>query len=482
MNHESAARIQVLHLINCLAPGGASRATLCLAAQSKFRSMVLSLTPAHPAMLGEAREAGVAARDCTGPADVLAQIESADIVFAHTWNTPELFGLLAGSLPPLRLAIWVHVAGRAVPQVVPGAIVRRADVAVATSARSLAHIRDAATGGAFEPRTILPSRNLDPFPRVARTPSDLYRVAYVGALDELKLHPGTIKFISRIDVPGLRFSFIGNGPQRDALAREADDCAAAAKIAFRGWIDDMPAALADIDVLAVPMSPISYATAEIAVMEAMAAGIPPVVLSPEGALDPVNNGTDGLVVERGDQFVAALSALGHDASRRKALGDAARAKAMTAFDPRRTAHDFDELFEAMLALPKSKRSAIAPAVDSNLWAHGRGAAAASLAFADQWPALANSLSRDPAVASAADATIAASAKSALAPSAGGLLHYLGVYPDEPWLAYWCGLVLAGNGLPVRSAAMLQRARQAGFPDTKRLDAHALLAARRIRVV
>jgi hypothetical protein len=479
MSSASKMRPHVLHLIHCLAPGGAARAALELAAHSELPSTILSLTPMRSAMLAEARAMGVAVSDCRGMANLLARIEAADIVLAHTWNTPELFGLLIGQLPPLRLAIWVHIAGRAVPQVVPGAIVRRTDAVVATSTRSLAHLRDAAAGGPIEPRLILPLRGLDAFFRVARSRSDRYRVAYVGALDDNKLHTSVIAQIARIDARGLRFTFIGDGPRRAALGRQAADSCVADAIVFRGWTCDMPAALADVDVLAVPMSPTSCASADLAITEAMAAGIPPVVLSPEGTSDLVTDGVDGIVTDSDDQIVVALSALGRDVGRRESLGAAARATAMTRFDPRHAARAFDALCETMLNLPKHGRAAVTPVTAGDCWGHGRGAALACLAYADHWSTLAGSLSRDGAIASAADAAIASAPEPVLAPAAGGLMHYLSVHPDDAWLAFWCGLVFSGIGLPLRAAAMFERARSNGFPDTGRLDAHASRAVAQV---
>jgi len=425
---------------------------------------------------------GVAVVDCSSMADLLARIDAADIVLAHTWNTPELFSLLIGQLPPMRLLIWVHIAGRAVPQVVPGVIIRRADAVVATSERSLAHIRDAAIGRPIEPRLIQPFRGLDAFFSVARSRSDRYRVACVGALDGHKLHVDVITQIARIDASGLRFTFIGDGPWRAALARQAVESCAVGAIAFCGWAADMPTALADVDVLAVPMPPTSWASADLAIMEAMAAGIPPVMLCPEGKSDLVTDGVDGIVTEKEDQFIGALSVLGRDVSRREALGAAARATAMTRFDPRHTARAFHALWDAMLDMPKRGHAEVELSADSDRWRHGRGARLACLAYADHWSTLAGSLSRDSKVASAADAAIASASELVLAPVAGGLMHYLSAHPDDPWLAFWCGLVFSGMRLPLRAAAMFERARLNGFPDTYRLDAHASATAAQVVAV
>ena len=133
----------------------------------------------------------------------------------------------------------------------------------------------------------------------------------------------------------------------------------------------------------------------------------------------------------------------------------------------------------MLNLPKHGRAAVKPAPAGDSWRHGRGAVLARLAYADHWSTLAGSLSRDGAIASAADAAIASAPELVLAPAAGGLMHYLSVHPDDAWLAFWCGLVFSGIGLPLRAAAMFERARSNGFPDTGRLDARASRAVAQV---
>jgi hypothetical protein len=205
-----------------------------------------------------------------------------------------------------------------------------------------------------------------------------------------------------------------------------------------------------------------------------------VILSPEGASDLVTDGIDGVVTRSEAEFVAALAALGDDVQRRHTLGEAARATAMARFDPRHSARSFDDLCLAMLDLPKTGRPAFKFKPPGDCWRHGSGAELACIAYGDRWPALAASLSCDAAVASAADSSISSAPEQALASATGGLIHYLSVHPQDPWLAFWCGLMFSGMGLPLRAAAMFERARLNGFPDTVRLDEHSSRATARFR--
>lgn len=82
-----------------------------------------------------------------------------------------------------------------------------------------------------------------------------------------------------------------------------------------------------------------------AVLEAMAAGVP-VVSTTVGAIpEMVEDGVSGILVEPGDDvgLVSALRALMSDEDRRRAMGEAARARVCERFDARRTTADLAQL-------------------------------------------------------------------------------------------------------------------------------------------
>ncbi len=101
--------MRVTHVLQSLSRGGAGRAALSLADDG---CTIVSLTPADPLMRARARAAGATVLETGEPGPAL---EAADVVLVHFWNTPELHELLRGGLPPVRLALWVHVIGDSAP-------------------------------------------------------------------------------------------------------------------------------------------------------------------------------------------------------------------------------------------------------------------------------------------------------------------------------------------------------------------------------
>jgi glycosyltransferase involved in cell wall biosynthesis len=103
---------------------------------------------------------------------------------------------------------------------------------------------------------------------------------------------------------GLRFvvfgaSLFGN----NSYEREVRAEATGAPIEFRGWTDDVPAALHEIDILAVPSGPAEGAT--LVIMEAFSAGTPVVAYPSGGIPELIRHGDTGLLTRApGHQLLA----------------------------------------------------------------------------------------------------------------------------------------------------------------------------------
>jgi len=123
-------------------------------------------------------------------------------------------------------------------------------------------------------------------------------------------------------VPRARFFVVGGG--RDAAAVAAAAAKLDGAVTLLGPRDDVPALLGAFDV--VVQSSRRDAMAQ-TTLEAMAAARAVVSTRPIGADEAIEDGRSGLLADVGDVdgIVDRVRALGTDAPRRRALGDAARA-------------------------------------------------------------------------------------------------------------------------------------------------------------
>lgn len=151
-------------------------------------------------------------------------------------------------------------------------------------------------------------------------------VLYVGRLHPQKgldilLH-AFAALQRRLDHPST-LRIVGDGPIRDTLKALADRLGIAAAVDFVGQRDDVGPDLDGADVFVLPSRAEGLSNA---LLEAMAAGVPPVVSNIPGNRDVVENGHTGVVVAVDDvaALASALARVLTDAGLRSALGAAAR--------------------------------------------------------------------------------------------------------------------------------------------------------------
>jgi hypothetical protein len=428
-------------VIEVLSRGGSGRALLQLA---DAQSTVISLGRADPLMRARAEAAGATVHEGVPHPDALA---GADVVLVHFWNTPELYGLLRGGLPPVRLALWVHIAGDTPPHAVTAELVELADAVVVTAPHTASLPVFAGRRPAVIPAAPDAARLVEP------RPHDGFVVGYVGSVDRAKIHPRFAELCAAVGVPGVRFVVCGAGDAEPELSRAGLD--------VRGYVEEIGPVLAEMDVFGYPLAPDTYATSDLALQEAMAAGVPPVVLG-HGL---VEHGVDGLVARDEADYPRAIERLYADPEERLRLGRNARERARRR-GPAEVAREWGAVLERLLEEPKRARAA-RPL---------EGAAAFVASLGDTAPAFAESLgasSEDAAVA--AEQAIAAAAPVLVSAAAGGVLHYRRSYPADPHLRLWSGLVLEAQSRQVLAIPELAAARELGL-DTPRVRRYLSRAA------
>jgi L-malate glycosyltransferase len=90
---------------------------------------------------------------------------------------------------------------------------------------------------------------------------------------------------------------VGEGPERETLSRRAGNLLAERRVLMLGHRDDVRRLLAAADVFILPSR---YEGFGLAVVEAMAAGVPVIASRVGGVPEIVRDGTDGCLVKGGD--------------------------------------------------------------------------------------------------------------------------------------------------------------------------------------
>ncbi|HEY3777967.1 MAG TPA: glycosyltransferase [Rhizomicrobium sp.] len=152
--------------------------------------------------------------------------------------------------------------------------------------------------------------------------------AHIGALG--RLHPKKgfgmlVEALRLLAERGVLFrcTIAGEGPERGRLVAQVREYGLADRVFLPGWTDDVPAFLSAVDVFVLPSFQEDY---PLAVLDAMASGVPIIASAIEGPKDFLREGTTGLFVPPGNASALAdtLTELLASPALRESLGHAAR--------------------------------------------------------------------------------------------------------------------------------------------------------------
>ena len=453
-------QIHVFHLIQGLFRGGAARAMIATAKYSKefgnYKHSVGCLTPWEAEALPLLTEAGVDFLPTLDLQEIKKACAQADIVQVEWWNTPQMDAFLRQPLPALRLLSWFHVAGNRDPQYITPEIVAFSDVALASSPQCY----DAPAIQALSPELRLEKSGMvydaTDFARVegiVPKPHSRFTVGYIGTVDFFKMHPNFVAMSAAVSVPDVRFVVCGGGKEA-ILRQQAEALGAGSKFALKGYVEDIRSEIAEFDVYGYPLCEDTYASAELNLQEVMYAGVPPVVFPYGGVGQLVVNDFTGLVVKSEIEYSQAIEYLYRNPEERKRLGANAREYARQIFGGRNAGKKFHQIYQRMVEWPKRERAwgkdASKPLLnqpinlaDLGLTPNYLGASRFVESLVDTRDHFEASLRRQ-SITTTLNSEAAIAAMSPLM-RASGIYPYRAIYPNDPMLRLWHGLVLFGAG-------------------------------------
>ena len=145
--------------------------------------------------------------------------------------------------------------------------------------------------------------------------------------------------------PGFRLMLAGDGlPDRvETLKQLARDLKLENSVIFLGNVANVPALLAEASLMVLPSTTEGIS---IALLEAMACGLPVIATDVGGNPEVVVDGVTGLLVPPNDDqaMIKALLLLYRDAELRRKMGAAGRVKVVRDFEIRRMVADYESLY------------------------------------------------------------------------------------------------------------------------------------------
>jgi sugar transferase (PEP-CTERM/EpsH1 system associated) len=292
----------------------------------------------------------------------LLRRERVDVIHAHN-QAAALYGGLAGLLCGRPLVVTRHGAsyGKDLSHLMlgrVGALIAKRVVCVGQEAcqvaRRVDHVPEArlrliyngVDTGLYRPDPVARARVRA---ELGLTPQEPAFIS-VGRLSAEKDYPTLLKALALLGESGPvpRLLMVGDGPERPALERATGELGLGGAVLWLGERQDVPRLLAACDAFA--LSSLSEGVS-IAILEAMAVGLPVAATLVGGNLELVEQGRTGLLGPPADPpaLAQALGQLLGDLAGARAKGQAARARAEERFSLAATAGAYAGLYREVVA-------------------------------------------------------------------------------------------------------------------------------------
>jgi GT2 family glycosyltransferase/glycosyltransferase involved in cell wall biosynthesis/Flp pilus assembly protein TadD len=456
--------INVLHIIQGISLGGAARAMIATAKYSsrpgKFHHIAISLLPADINALELAREAGITVLSAPDRNSIYQEIEKSDILHINFWNNPEIYEILRGDLPPVRLLLWYHISGDGSPQIITRKLIDFADMNIPSNPNTFNNLplfRDMPSEEKAERvAMVYDATDFTRIKGIKLRKHDNFNVGYIGTVDFVKMHRNYVSMSAAVNIQNVKFIVCGGGIE-NFLKQHAQQLGASEKFDFRGYVKDIKSIIEIFDVYGYPLCEDTYASAELNLQEVMYAGVPPVVFPYGGVKDLVINGHTGLIVNSEKEYKEAIEYLYYNPGERKRLGENAKKYAKEIFGAENAAKSLNPIYEKMMGKPKKLRIWGMKSHESLLWQpvtlgdltgnikKPSGAELFIETLGDKGGDFIISMtSNDIHALFEAEKNIGKSSFLLSSHGSGGIINYRNYYQDDPYLRLWSGLVLQNN--------------------------------------
>jgi glycosyltransferase involved in cell wall biosynthesis len=178
--------------------------------------------------------------------------------------------------------------------------------------------------------------------------SDVFLFICVGRLEPQKNPLLLVEAFEALDDPRAHLVMLGEGSLRGQLTAYIREHGLERRVHLLGQRNEIPECLAASDVFVLSSN---WEGNPLAVMEAMAAGLPVVSAGVGGVPELVESGQQGLLIRPGDRagFTNALRTMLNNPEKRAAMANAARARAMAAFNVDRMTQGYADLYRQAVA-------------------------------------------------------------------------------------------------------------------------------------
>ncbi len=293
------------------------------------------------------------AKEC----DVNNILVNADIVQVDWWHHPLMSQFMMKYLGKIscRLLVWSHVSGCSYPNI-PYEFVSFPDAFVFTTPYSYENTfwTDQQREQIINKSDVVVSSGLDFHEIIEKKIHTGFNVGYIGFLSYNKTNPKFVQYCeSASDITNIKFDVVGDLSYGEQLIKDVNNSKLIRdKLLFSGYSLNVLENLSEFDVFGYPLNPNHYGTAENVLLEAMGAGVVPIVLNQCTEKYLVQNMQTGLVVNSISEYGDALRWLYQNPILRGKLGNNASNYVIKEYYIKSTIKKLNVVYERVLKVDK----------------------------------------------------------------------------------------------------------------------------------
>lgn len=353
-------RYKILHITSHLG-GGVGNAILGYLSQNKKQDHeVIALGYTLPEVQHKINQLKVSYTDYmyNKHKEIINRMNNFDVVLVHVWNQPLLMDFLVkNELPCCRLIMWGHVSGLYAPDVYTKKILEYPDMFVFTSPLSYDLDEVKSLGDDIVLDDIWSTGDIIKYRNIKHVDHDGFIVGYVGTVDYSKMHFNFLKLCRKIidrGISDLEFVVIG-GEKEKEIRRKANEMEIGNFIDFTGHIDNVEDYLCKFDVFGYPLNTNHFGTCDLALQEAISAGIPVVVFDNPMEKIIVRHNKTGIIVHSEEEYVDAICKLYENVEFRKQLSVSCKNDFDERFSISRLDRQWNDMFNRVMEASKKDR-------------------------------------------------------------------------------------------------------------------------------
>jgi len=284
-------------------------------------------------------------------------IKKADIVQLEWWNHPATFQFLCThDFPPMRLLVWCHQSGL-FPPLIPYGFIDYSHRLVFTSRCSLEIPYLSTIDPSIREKIAVVSSGVGLSKQPERTENTTHSLnaCYIGTFNFSKLHPDYVEFLDAVPLPGFSITMVGDDINREILLNQCRYKHKPHLLNFTGYIPNISSVLASSHIFPYLLNPIHYGTAENALLEAMSAGVVPIVLNNPCEMAIVDHMNTGLIIEDIKGFASAVQWLSDNPAELFRISKNASEYVKSSYSKQKMAYD---MFSQYIHIVEVKKSII----------------------------------------------------------------------------------------------------------------------------